>query len=405
MDNNISYIMTDKAITVYINAEGFTVNEGDSRFKAVKNAIRDEQYDTIPGLLDIKSQLISETNGELHLMNGTLSYKGDRVEPILAGRIIKMKAEGFNFSRFVLFLENCYANPTPTAREELYGFLEKCNLPVTDDGHFLAYKMVTKDFMDIHSNSMDNSIGTIVQMERDGVDADRNRTCSSGLHFCSEGYLGHYGRESSSQIVVLKINPADVVSIPTDYDNAKGRACRYEVVDAIKWDDRISPDFSAKYTPEPKVEVEEVETTENEEVVDLDVTFRWEVRDSDTAEWVASFETRSEAREARQGMSSNLDTFIWDAVNNVLIVGRTNPEFDFDNLDEFLETIEEDEEDVVEKDRWEIRDSFTGKFNMSFNSRKFAREYRDSDEFIWDTKLLIKEAGTVDEGVDLTKLD
>ena len=30
--------------------------------------------------------------------------------------------------------------------------------------------------------------------------------------------------------MVVKINPRDVVSIPEDYDNAKGRCCRYEVV-------------------------------------------------------------------------------------------------------------------------------------------------------------------------------
>ena len=30
--------------------------------------------------------------------------------------------------------------------------------------------------------------------------------------------------------MILKINPADVVSIPTDYNASKGRACRYEVI-------------------------------------------------------------------------------------------------------------------------------------------------------------------------------
>jgi hypothetical protein len=30
--------------------------------------------------------------------------------------------------------------------------------------------------------------------------------------------------------MIVKINPADVVSIPSDYNNAKGRACRYEVI-------------------------------------------------------------------------------------------------------------------------------------------------------------------------------
>ena len=30
--------------------------------------------------------------------------------------------------------------------------------------------------------------------------------------------------------MLLKINPADVVSIPIDYNNSKGRCCRYEVI-------------------------------------------------------------------------------------------------------------------------------------------------------------------------------
>ena len=30
--------------------------------------------------------------------------------------------------------------------------------------------------------------------------------------------------------LILKINPRDVVSIPTDYNASKGRACRYEVI-------------------------------------------------------------------------------------------------------------------------------------------------------------------------------
>lgn len=391
---NISYMMTDNAITVHINCEGYTVNKGDARFKSVRDAIRVEDYDSIPSLLDIQGTLISETNGELRLMNGVLRYNGDEIEPKLAKRIIKLKAEGFNFSRFVLFLENLYANETPTAKEELYGFLEACDLPITDDGHFLAYKMVNEDFTDIYTGSMDNSIGTMVEMERDGVDDCRDRTCSSGLHFCSEGYLGSYGTRHCSQVVVLKINPRDVVSIPTDYNNAKGRACRYEVVDAIQWDDRIKSHFSSEYTPEPEVEEPEVEVDTPE--TDAGSQFRWEVRDSDTAEYVNCFETRSEAREFRN--TSPDDVFIFDSLNKVVVAGRTNPEFDFNDLDGFADA-------DSSKDRWEIRDSFTGKYKHSFNSRKIAREYRNADEFIWDSENEVKINGTVDPSVDLDNLD
>jgi hypothetical protein len=76
---------------------------------------------------------------------------------------------------------------------------------------------------------MDNSVGTIVEMERHEVDDNKDQTCSTGLHFCGMSYLPHFGG-GDSRTVIVKINPADVVSIPTDYNNAKGRACRYEVI-------------------------------------------------------------------------------------------------------------------------------------------------------------------------------
>jgi hypothetical protein len=124
-------------------------------------------------------------------------------------------------------------NPSKRAVTELYGFLEKNSLPITPDGHFLAYKKVRNDYLDIHSGTMDNSVGMIVEMERNEVDDNKDQTCSTGLHFCSQDYLPHFGSGSDSRVVIVKINPSDVVSIPSDYNNAKGRACRYVVVGEI----------------------------------------------------------------------------------------------------------------------------------------------------------------------------
>jgi hypothetical protein len=65
------------------------------------------------------------------------------------------------------------------------------------------------------------------------------------LHFCSQDYLPHFGNGYDSRVVIVKINPADVVSIPSDYNNAKGRACRYEVVGEIGNDgDKIDNAFN-----------------------------------------------------------------------------------------------------------------------------------------------------------------
>jgi hypothetical protein len=64
---------------------------------------------------------------------------------------------------------------------------------------------------------------------RNCVDEDPDRTCSHGLHVCSFDYLPHFSH-ANGHVVVCKVNPADVVAIPRDYNNTKMRVCRYEVV-------------------------------------------------------------------------------------------------------------------------------------------------------------------------------
>jgi hypothetical protein len=153
----------------------------------------------------------------------------------------------------VQFMENLMQNPSKRAVTELYGFLEKNSLPITPDGHFLAYKRVRFDYKDCHTGTMDNSVGKVVEMERNNVDDDKDRTCSTGLHFCSQSYLGHFGGE---RIVIVKINPRDVVSIPSDYNDSKGRACQYEVVDEIdkdKADEAFAKSVQATAAPSASV--------------------------------------------------------------------------------------------------------------------------------------------------------
>ncbi|KAI9549450.1 hypothetical protein GHT06_001850 [Daphnia sinensis] len=88
---------------------------------------------------------------------------------------------------------------------------------------FLGIQKVRDNYMDCHTGTMDNSVGKIVEMDRNLVNDNKDQTCSAGLHFCSESYLNCFGGE---RIVIVKINPADVVSIPSDYNDAKGRACK-----------------------------------------------------------------------------------------------------------------------------------------------------------------------------------
>jgi hypothetical protein len=161
-----------------------------------------------------------------------LFWKGKEMHNALSNRMVAMLQDGFPVEPLVAFMENLMTNPSKRAVDELYGFLEKNSLPITPDGHFLAYKKVRQNYFDCHTGKMDNSVGKVVEMERNEVDDNKDQTCSTGLHFCSQEYLPHFGG-GDSRVVIVKINPRDVVSIPTDYNNAKGRACRYEVIGEV----------------------------------------------------------------------------------------------------------------------------------------------------------------------------
>ena len=223
------FIIQGGNVVVVIDNKPHTISKTHITYQRVVDAIKAGDWDTVKDIIEPKKVVLNYGKGNVSIQGEKLFWKGEELNGGLAVRMITMLQEGFPIEPMVHFMENLYQNPSRRAVTELYGFLEKNNLPITPDGHFLAYKKVRNNFLDIHSGTMDNSVGTVVEMERNQVDDDKDRTCSAGLHFCGLSYLPHFGG-SDSRTVIVKINPRDVVSIPSDYNDAKGRACRYEVI-------------------------------------------------------------------------------------------------------------------------------------------------------------------------------
>jgi len=221
------FVIQGSNVTVVIGNKPHTISKTHITYQRVVDAIKAGDWDQVKEIIDPKKVVLNYGQGHVSIQGEKLFWKGEELNGELARRMVAMLQEGFDVSPFVAFMENLFRNPSKRAVDELYGFLEKNNLPLTPDGHFLAYKKVRDNFMDVHSGTMDNSVGRIVEMERNKVDDNKDNTCSTGLHFCGMSYLTHFGGERT---VIVKINPADVVSIPSDYNGAKGRACRYEVI-------------------------------------------------------------------------------------------------------------------------------------------------------------------------------
>ena len=227
------FIVQGSNITVVIGSTPHTINKSHITYERVLNAIKAGDWETVKDIIEPKKVVIEFGKGNVSVQGDQVFWKERELHNALTNRLVAMIQDGFPVEPLVAFMDNLMENPSNRAVNELYGFLEKNSLPITPDGCFLAYKKVKFDYKDCYTGTMDNSVGKVVEMERNAVDDDQNRTCSTGLHFCSRDYLNHFGGE---RIVIVKINPRDVVSIPTDYDNSKGRACRYEVIDEIDKD-------------------------------------------------------------------------------------------------------------------------------------------------------------------------
>ena len=225
-------------LTIVIGGVPTQIDDTHPAFTEIVDGLGTLSAKEIRDLLDTNRQVARKLRqfGNVTVDDSGVSYKGELVHGLLADRMVQMLDSGMDIRPWALFLENLQKNPAKHAVDELYLWLERGRMPITERGNFLAYKKVREDYTSYHpapgGKSFRNDIGTFVDMPRNKVDDNRNRTCSQGLHFCSWDYLPSY-MGSSGKVVLVEINPAHVVSIPSDYNNAKGRAEGYMIVGEI----------------------------------------------------------------------------------------------------------------------------------------------------------------------------
>ena len=275
----INYILGSDSITVFVQGKSYTINKQAKTFELVLAGVKADDVDKVIQAVNIKESITTALNQNsdlVRLEDDKIFYANREVTGVIASRIFEVIRLGLDVTPMVKFLENLMANPSKRATDEGFGFIEACSLPITPDGCFLAYKRVRDDYRDVHSATVLNkpydlftaedivaieqtqgkrnevqveviNNVTTVSMPRNLVNEDRDQTCSEGLHFCSYDYLKHFG---GARIVVLKINPADIVSIPSDYNNSKGRCSKYQVVDEL----HVENDLPVKAIPDGYVD-------------------------------------------------------------------------------------------------------------------------------------------------------
>jgi hypothetical protein len=224
----IPYILTDRSLTIVLNDEPKTITSENPVWNDAITAIREGRFDDLPDLLDKSKAIARFSHGKIEVRDGLVTYAGEEIHNIVVDRILNFIKNGLPYEPLVKFLDKLMQNPSRRAVNELYKFLEHKKMPLTPDGDFLAYKSVRADFKDWYSGEHDFSIGQVREMARNQVCDNADVGCSAGYHAGSEEYAKSFN--GGGNLVIVKINPADVVSVPTDCECQKLRASRLEVV-------------------------------------------------------------------------------------------------------------------------------------------------------------------------------
>ena len=160
--------------------------------------------------------------------------------------------------------------------EDILKFMANSELPITESGDLLGYKILEKDtkgYVDKHTHLVHQNIGDKVWMNPEQVTFNKDMDCACGLHIASLKYLRTYWG-ADSVLCLVQIKPEDIVSVPKSCDT-KVRVSEYHILDVIKpseaadliyetgdYDESKYPDFMSKLNkaiqggyPEPAREV------------------------------------------------------------------------------------------------------------------------------------------------------
>ena len=242
----MKYIINASGVVFFHQGKTVKFEKGSFQYtQALKifDLPNDQQSDALDKIIARNSGNYSESGFEV--TPESVRFEDEEIPQPLANKIRNILKEGLPLTLFKNFWQNLKQNPSANSVRELYGFLEYKELPITEDGCFIAYKGLQKNGWSILGNTTTkviqgrtdksghiyNGIGETIEVRRWDVDDNRNNYCSYGLHVGSLDYAQDYSR---GQIVVVKVNPKDVVSVPDDSNCQKCRVAKYVILDAFE---------------------------------------------------------------------------------------------------------------------------------------------------------------------------
>jgi hypothetical protein len=261
-DNNNSY-------TVVIDGKVHNFTVDHIGYDNLVQALRDNDEKKFLECITFEDSFVHWSHGNFRLENEVIYRGNEELPAVISDRVIDMINEKFDVDPMLKFINNLYYSGDFRVVNELFNFMVHKNLPITDEGCLIAWKGVKKhtgaaftdyagrlvctgDLVDCWTGRMRNNPGDVNTMERHQVANNPNNPCGPGLH-CGE--LSYAKGWAEDAILMVEINPADVVSIPIDSSCKKMRACQIKVLSI--YNDKLNEVEKLKYVVTSSEEVDD----------------------------------------------------------------------------------------------------------------------------------------------------
>lgn len=236
----------DNHWTVVVDNRSHVFDPSHRCYVALVEAVQSKDAEEFLRLINTGNEISEWSHGNFEFRDGCLFFGHECVANEPTQRMIELIQQGFNHEPMVKYLENLYQNVSSRAVLESYAWSSHKGLPITDDGMMVGYKgvcihtgktitvrngeLAEGDLVDIHTRkTFRNNVGDKPSMNRREVCDDHTKGCESGLHIGTYEYASKWAGPSGV-IVLVKFNPRDIVSVPSDCSCQKIRVCEYEVI-------------------------------------------------------------------------------------------------------------------------------------------------------------------------------
>lgn len=223
------------SVVIYTNGKVYSADATHSNYKAILAKVKTGKFGNLDKLFDVGKTIEKRSRGTWKVENGQVFFGGKPVHNYCTERIVYFMRADLPFKPLVNFLRNCPKDgPDSSFAEQLYRFMEANQLPVTWDGYVLAYKGVQEDYTDYRTSKVKYTVGSSPEMPREAVELNPNKACGRGLHVGGLDYVKQY--YGGKHVMICKVHPNDVISVPVDYSSGKCRACKVTVLSEFDLD-------------------------------------------------------------------------------------------------------------------------------------------------------------------------